>query len=950
MKIILEKILEEIDYSDLSNWQIPNLEFFSTNKSLNKFPYQKDALRNITKLLYLAFDEEHTSANKTKLLQKYQEYGLKEEEFSINKYDSSKNETNGIINKRFKFFESYYTQNTDSISSENFLNRACLWMATGSGKSIVLIKTIELLDYLQNQGLLPKKEIMLLLPREDLVKQFKREIAEFNRDKERKIELVNLLDYEEDKQGFQFNTSIKVYYYRSDLLRDERKETILDYRNYDNSGNWYIFLDEAHRGEKENSLMQNYVSVLSRNGFLFNFSATFIENIDYATTCFNFNLEKFISHGYGKNLYLSKTYFTFKDAKDELSEREKQKQVLKSLIIFTLIKESKHKDFYHNPLLITLVNSVNTDEPDLLLFFKKIEEIALGSIDAEIFENAKSELISELSENTKYILGQEKIHIDIKLLNRINIKTLLLNVFNSTNHGKIELLEGDKEKEIVLKLETTDKPFALIKIGDAKKFQREQLGNTYQKVSSFENKNIFESINENENINLLLGSRSFYEGWDSNRPNVINMINIGGQDAKKFVLQSVGRGVRIEPEKGNRKRLSVTHAKKNSLLETLFIFATDKKSINAICETIKEQKTSDNEKDITLLENIKPFELLIPVYKEETSRNSFAKFNISDKSLKKLRNYIKNFNKNLLLINHTISLESLNFLLKRIDDDNFFQIREENTYNDMDFLLNKLITHITIRNKTISGIKELQDEIIHFKHIKVSNLSNNDLEALKNKIKKVENYEAISEQELEQKVKGGFLTLAEAAAQYSAKPEEEFIAENKTLKITKLTKHYYLPLICSQNEKIDYINHIIFNNSEVKFISALAKHLKENTNVINFMFSKIDESLDKMGMPYFYRKENRYREFFPDFIFWLKNGSNYRIIFIDPKGTSHTDYENKVDDFEKLFLNNDGTAKIFTYNNLNITFDLRLYANDINAVGEKYQKYWYSHNDFNFLK
>jgi restriction endonuclease len=53
-----------------------------------------------------------------------------------------------------------------------------------------------------------------------------------------------------------------------------------------------------------------------------------------------------------------------------------------------------------------------------------------------------------------------------------------------------------------------------------------------------------------------MGSRSFYEGWDSNRPNLLLFVNIGvGSDAKKFVLQSVGRGIRIEPQKNMRKRL-----------------------------------------------------------------------------------------------------------------------------------------------------------------------------------------------------------------------------------------------------------------------------------------------------------------------------------------------------------------------------------------------------------
>ncbi len=48
----------------------------------------------------------------------------------------------------------------------------------------------------------------------------------------------------------------------------------------------------------------------------------------------------------------------------------------------------------------------------------------------------------------------------------------------------------------------------------------------------------------------------FTKVWDSNRPNVINFINIGmGEEARKFILQSVGRGVRIEPIKNKRKRL-----------------------------------------------------------------------------------------------------------------------------------------------------------------------------------------------------------------------------------------------------------------------------------------------------------------------------------------------------------------------------------------------------------
>ncbi len=50
-------------------------------------------------------------------------------------------------------------------------------------------------------------------------------------------------------------------------------------------------------------------------------------------------------------------------------------------------------------------------------------------------------------------------------------------------------------------------------------------------------------------------------------------------------------------------------------------------------------------------------------------------------------------------------------------------------------------------------------------------------------------------------------------------------------------------------------------------------------------FSKIDESLDQVSIPYYDTKEQKYRDFFPDFIFWLKKNDMYFIKFIDPKGS-----------------------------------------------------------------
>ncbi len=95
-----------------------------------------------------------------------------------------------------------------------------------------------------------------------------------------------------------------MFYYRSDNLSDEQKEKIIDFRNYDNNGQWYILLDEAHKGDREDSKRQQIYSILSRHGFIFNFSATFTDPREIVTTAYNFNLSEFIRKGYGKHIYI----------------------------------------------------------------------------------------------------------------------------------------------------------------------------------------------------------------------------------------------------------------------------------------------------------------------------------------------------------------------------------------------------------------------------------------------------------------------------------------------------------------------------------------------------------------------------------------------------------------------------------------------------------------------
>lgn len=177
----------------------------------------------------------------------------------------------------------------------------------------------------------------------------------------------------------------------------------------------------------------------------------------------------------------------------------------------------------------------------------------------------------------------------------------------------------------------------------------------------------------------------------------------------------------------------------------------------------------------------------------------------------------------------------------------------------------------------------------------------------------------------------------------SAQAENTF----NDLEIIKLTKYYYNPLIYSNNEH-SIIKHIISVASEVKFLKKFLQNIENKSYDFEWMFSKIDESLDNVYIPYYSKTENKYNKFKPDFIFWLIKENKYKIIFIDPKGTKYTDYENKLDGYEKLFTS-DSSIKKFKYKDYEIEVHVKLVTDDINQVSEKYKQYWVTNNDFDWF-
>lgn len=989
--IILQEIAESIDFnSDLSpSWSTFD-NFVSFSKTKKIYDYQEEALKNAIKILQLYFqsiedckENEPLGINekrKSYLLKEYVKRGLDPGLLATKKSKSR---------KIYQILSEFFKSEGDTLSYEHFINRMSFWMATGSGKTLVLVKLIEILNTLMKRKEIPPRDILILTCREDLREKMEEYVEEYNDYNALKIRLWSLKDFNRVKYGGVLpkgENSVDVFLYRSDLINDEEKEKFVDFRNYENNGRWYILLDEAHKGDKQESKRQAFYAIISRNGFLFNFSATFTDPRDIYTTVYNFNLAQYIEKGYGKNVYISEQEFeAFRD-KEDFSDSGKQKIVLKTLVLLAYLKKTYEEirqktteNVYHIPMMLTLTHTVNprnpSKEPDLVMFFKGLEGIAEGKLGSEVLEKAKGELVSEFEKRNPYVFGSESLSIDTNALAAIGYDDITSAVFNSSTPGNIEVLVLPSNKqELAFKLKTSDRPFASVKIGDISSWLKDTLSG-YEIIERWENASFFQRINENDSdINILMGSRSFYEGWDSNRPNIITFINIGiGAEARKFITQSIGRGSRIEPLKNKRKRISYLLRANDSEaqrildcagselfdpIETLLIFGTKKGIISDIMTTMKEEKVRLGE-IIALDRNPKADELtlLIPAYHEKKNipMENIPKFGINKESLSFLREYVKWIDDDRVLLTLHFSESAANFAdLARfkefVESDDKFNYTTLNGVMPPSIFISKLIAHLSIEKEELEKFRELADEIVHFRRIGIYLSDQDKIKKLKEKVEKVKNYPQKGKEEGELDKLYGKISReeydkkkGEIVERYS--DNENFSFEGKDIDIHYVAEHYYLPLL-STEEKIEWITHIIKTQSEHKFVKNLIEYLKQDNNLFKkldwWMFSKIDEHLDEIYIPYYDNSNNMARKFKPDFIFWLCKDQNYYILFIDPKGITHTEFGYKVHGYEEIFREQNRSLRKFEDHGFKIRVFLNLYTEDATILPPgMYNEYWF---------
>ncbi len=940
---VAQKLAEEELNTNEINEPLERLDFKSFDSNKELLDYQQQALINAFRMLVAYFRDFKGS--------KKEFYAFYQKHYSFAHCDFTNKKLNPLL-------KAYFKVENHCVSFENFINRLAFYMATGSGKTIVIIKLIELLSVAMGMGLIPKKNIMFFSANENLIKQFEKEIEKYNRGKDfsKQIDFKNLKkvthkDFHRAPKGF--FEKITLFYYRADLMNDEEsKENLLNYKDYWDNGENYVILDEAHKGNKSESKRQAIFSLLSLKGFLFNFSATFTEESDLITSVYNLSVGEWVKLGYGKESVLLKknNLNAFKDSKD-LNDREKEIALLKALLLLGMQKRYKTEGYFHDPLMLVFTHSVNVENSDAEIFFKTLARV-IENDNGNDFLKAKEDLLEEIKD-PEFLFSDDKdkdykVKVFKESLKSMDFKGLKEEVFYA-NSGHIEVIINPKNnQEIAFKLNTSDKVFCLIKIGDITEWICEKLKSVkvVSKNLSFKEESYFSQI-DRSSINILVGSRTFETGWDSTRPSVILFLNIGlDDDAKKLVKQSFGRGVRIESIKNQRQRLAyldIDEAIKENLkpnaaiLETLFVIPTNHASLEAILKIQKESENSGENRgswrEITLEKTPIKHKLFVPCYRKEPTSilkiPENASFKMSEKNFKDLKEYFNLMSEKHFILKHEIYDPKDYATLKDMIQKAHFKKVSTWHYKDLDYMIAE------IKGKLYPNQKVPKDEfnaldnekIVHFKKIKVKA---DKQEALIKTIQEVKEHAPLDKE-----------TLIKKIAQGEINPyDTEKHKQNKTFKVDdaellKLKEHYYTPLIKAKD--CDWLKHVVKVKSEIDFLQELqdqetTKTLQENYDF--WAFSKIDEHLDNLFIPYINNVAER--RFFPDFIFWLQKGDTQIICFIDPKGIIISDYQLKADAY-KLFKD-----KIFNPKNnphFKIKVVLKFYG-DKDRVGDNYRDYW----------
>ena len=391
-----------------------------------------------------------------------------------------------------------------------------------------------------------------------------------------------------------------------------------------------------------------------------------------------------------------------------------------------------------------------------------------------------------------------------------------------------------------------------------------------------------------------------------------------------------------------------------SAVESLFIFAAKRAAINKALQGLNAEAGErwENIGDIFTpnkrpIVGEKPMTLLAPNYKNKPAspNENWQPKHISEYDLCRISDYAAKLPDGMLAVAHNKSAGEIAAMRTTIGNDNCF-VKSPGMPNQATTPIAAIALAFshphTYGVKTEAEMRLLREnngdaDIVHFRRVEVS-LSGEQTAMMKSGLRA--DWSENAQEKLIAAIASGKLTAEAANKEMNALKALIKINHNfPELKVRNISEHYYAPLVAADDgEKAAYIRHIIKHESEAKFLAELEKAIPDCAKEWDgWMFSKLDEATDNIFIPY--GKGAEYHKFYPDFVFWMCRGNDYKVVFVDPKGTTHAAAYKRIDGYRMLFEKNNALRQ-FKHEKWNVTVGLWFYNKNTDELPEEYRRHW----------
>jgi len=525
----------------------------------------------------------------------------------------------------------------EQVKSDNYFSRRpdlqkiAYWMATGSGKTLIMHANYwQFLAYSKGSNKIGYENIILITTGDDMSKQHLDELKASG--------IPATLFQGENGSYFEADKNIiKVISIHKLKMPEDKKgkgpeSVTVDVSSFGTKN--LVFVDEGHKGQKsEDMKWKRAREYLAKDGFTFEYSATFGQAIDsnneesfraYSKAIlFDYSYKYFYGDGYGKDfriLNLGKKEFNDKQTKNLLLANAMA--FYEQLIQYRETGQSLKEYNMEKPLWIFVGSKVQKEASDV---FKVVQ-----FLNWLLCENKEDllKLIDNILKGQSGILANNKDvfaprHPERNFTyfrqNNISAQDVYNGIFNdifyispeNTGHKLCLMDLKEAEGEIGLRAGTAEKYFAVINIGDKREFLKlvEESAKDITVQRAAISKSLFDDINEpNSPVNLLIGSKKFVEGWNSWRVSTMSLLYIG-KGAGPQIIQLFGRGVRLKGKHLGLKRsrfVEPPHPPHLEILETLHIFGIQANYMETFKEIIEKEDVPTYE--ITLpTKKLEPF-------------------------------------------------------------------------------------------------------------------------------------------------------------------------------------------------------------------------------------------------------------------------------------------------------------------------------------------------------